>query len=372
MKNYFLVLFSFFLIQIANAQSEEKLVELTLMNYINGSSYNDTSLLKKAFADNATLYLTLKNKEFRIVSPTEYIGWFGKREAGTFNGRIGNILSINVEDDIAIAKAEILMPEKALRYIDLFLLKKQGEGWKIISKTATGKASNLKGDRILFIVSNAHFYGKSKLKTGNSFSELVNAYDTFIKAGYTVDFVSPEGGAIPIAYLNTSDTLCKAYFYDENFIHALKYTQSPEDIIPANYKAVHYIGGGSAMFGVPKDETIQKIVMEIYEEHKGIISSVCHGTAGIVHLKTKDNEYLVKGKRVNGYPDSFENKDAAYFKEFPFLIQKTIEERGGIFHFSAAGSAHVEVDGNLVTGQNYLSSTPVALKVIELLSDKNK
>ena len=63
--------------------------------------------------------------------------------------------------------------------------------------------------------------------------------------------------------------------------------------------------------------------MEIYEEHQGIISSVCHGTAGIVNLKLKNGNYLVKGKRVNGYPDDYENVNAPRFKEFPFLIKKT-------------------------------------------------
>ena len=124
------------------------------------------------------------------------------------------------------------------------------------------------------------------------------------------------------------------------------------------------------MFGVPENGELQKLTMTIYEEHNGIISSVCHGTAGIVNLKIKDGKYLVSGKRINGYPDSFENHDAEYFKLFPFHIQKTIEERGGTFIFSPRNTVHVEVQGNLITGQNYLSSRPVALKIIESLKNR--
>jgi putative intracellular protease/amidase len=86
---------------------------------------------------------------------------------------------------------------------------------------------------------------------------------------------------------------------------------------------------------------------------------------GIIHLKTSDGEYLVSGKRISGYPDEYENQSAAYFKEFPFLITATIEERNGHFKFSARNKAHVEVDGRVITGQNYLSSALVAQKIIE-------
>lgn len=221
---------------------------------------------------------------------------------------------------------------------------------------------------VLFILSNAHFYGATKLTTGNSFSEIVNAYDVFKSAGYTVDFVSPKGGAVPLAYINTSDAMSKKYLYDTNFMNALKNTKSPSEINASKYKAVQYIGGGGAMFGVPENKEIQKIAMDVYEQHTGIISSVCHGTAGIVNLKTKDGKYLVAGKRVSGYPDDYENKSAPYFKTFPFLIKKTIEERGGSFRFSERGKFTLEVDGRLVTGQNFQSSKPVALKIIELIN----
>ncbi|WP_051983441.1 type 1 glutamine amidotransferase domain-containing protein [Cellulophaga lytica] len=252
----------------------------------------------------------------------------------------------------------------------MFLLKKIKNQWEIISKSAASENSNQQGDKILFIVSNASFYGDSDIATGNSFSEITNAYTTFKNAGYTVDFVSPNGGSIPLTYIDTSDPLQKNLVYNKDFMYALKHTKKPIEIIAKNYKAVHYIGGGSAMYGVPENKDIQKIAMEIYEEHNGIISSVCHGTAGIVNLKTKDGRYVYEGKIVNGYPDSFEKKDAEYFKHWPFLIQKTIEERGGIFQFSKRNTSQVEVQGNLITGQNYLSSKDVALQIIERLKSK--
>lgn len=128
-----LVLITF---QIAGAQSETSLVEKTIQNYIDGSSYNKLDQLESAFTDNATLYLTSK-EEFKIFTPKEYAGIFKNNESGKFNGRYGKVLAVDVVKDIATAKVEIAIPKRKMLYIDLFLLKKTEKGWKIISKTAT-------------------------------------------------------------------------------------------------------------------------------------------------------------------------------------------------------------------------------------------
>ncbi|GAB5399555.1 MAG: hypothetical protein Aureis2KO_11400 [Aureisphaera sp.] len=351
------------------AQSARESITNTLQDYMEGSSYNQKEQLLSAFSDNATLYLTVRD-EFKTLTATEYVSWF-KGEAGVFNGRKAKILSIDISNEIATAKVEILIPQRNWRFIDLFLLKKmENNTWKIISKTATREDSPKHGDHILFVVSNAQHYGNSELKTGNSFYEMVKAYETFVKAGYHVDFVSPEGGAIPIAYVDTSDDTSKRLLYNPDFMYAIKHTLSPQEVNVAQYKAVQFIGGGSAMFGVPENEAIQQIAMDIYEKHDGIVSSVCHGTAGIVNLKTAKGNYLVNGKRISGYPDAYEHKEREYYKTFPFKITQTIESRGGNFKYSPRNTPHVEIDGRLVTGQNWLSSIPVAEAIIQLLETK--
>lgn len=115
--------------------TERVLIEKTLQDYIEGSSYNKLDLLKSAFTENATLYLTIGG-EFQRITPIEYMAFF-KGEQGAFNGRTGKILAIDIAVDIATAKIEIILPEGKWRFIDFFLLKKSDEGWKIISKTAT-------------------------------------------------------------------------------------------------------------------------------------------------------------------------------------------------------------------------------------------
>ncbi|SMG29093.1 Putative intracellular protease/amidase [Marivirga sericea] len=240
----------------------------------------------------------------------------------------------------------------------------------IISFIVGCKTSQKKEDRILFVVSNQHTYGSTNLIASNHFSEIVLAYDIFIKSGYKVDFVSPKGGAIPIGYISKNDRIQKKYLNDTDFMYLFKNTLRPNEINPLSYKATYYSGGGSAMFGVPENKEIQTISRSIYENN-GIISTVCHGTAGIVNLKLSNGRYIYEEKQISGYPDFFENMDSKKYKTFPFSIEKTINKRGGEFSYSKERNAnYFKEDGRLVTGQDPSSSISVAKKVVEMLQNQ--
>lgn len=196
------------------------------------------------------------------------------------------------------------------------------------------------------------------------------AYDIFVKNGYIVDFVSPKGGAIPIGYITTSDSIQKKYLYDNHFMNLLKYTKPPQEIKVSDYKAIYFSGGGSAMFGVGENSNIQNLATEIYKNN-GVISAICHGTAGIVHLKNKQGEPLYQNKKITGYPDLFENKEAEYYKTFPFSIDETINENKGNFIYSDKQRDNFfVVDGRFITGQDPSASVSVAQSVINTIKIK--
>ncbi len=351
------------------AQTEKTQIIETLNDYIMGTSYADVNQISNAFYPDAELFLDGKDGAIRVVPIKEYVGWFKDHEPGKFTGRVGNILSLDWFGNIATAKAEILVPQRNARYVDMFILKKNQLGqWKIISKTANSEESPKQGKRVVMIVSNAHHYGDTDIPTGNSFAEIVTAYDVFDQAGYSIDLVSPQGGAVPLAYINTADPLEKRYVYDADFMYALAHTHKSAELRSSDYEAIYYVGGGSVMFETPEDGAVQRLAMDIYEKNEGIIAAVCHGTAGIAHLKTSDGKYLVDGKTISGFPDSFERQDAAYFKTFPFLIQETIESRGGNFEFTEANESFVVVDGRLITGQNHLSGGEIAEEIVKQLA----
>ena len=368
MKYLLSLLQALFITSIMLAQTAEERIESCIMDYIEGTSYNYVDRITNAFYEGSELFLDGKNNDLRVVASQEYISWFDASKSGQFNGRVGTILSLENFGNIATAKAEILLPHREVRYIDMFILKEIDGQWKIISKTANSEKSNKTGERILFITSNAAFYRGTDIRTGNSLSEIVNAYEVFDAAGYTLDFVSPHGGDIPLAYIDYKNDLQMKYIRNNDFMYAISNTKAISEINPKDYKAVYYVGGGSAMFEVPENEALQKLVMTIYEDQGGIVSSVCHGTAGIVNLKTKDGKYLVDGKAICGYPDEYERKDQAYFQSFPFLIGETITARGGDFQYGKPNTVHMVHQDNVVTGQNNLSSAAVAEKIVEILN----
>jgi len=125
---------------LAKSQSDEDLVRYTLNNYLNGTSFNQTEQIKSAFHPESNLYLEGKDEALNIMPSAEYIALFEKREAGKFNGRYGKILAIDLNGNLALAKAEILIPAINKRYLDVFILRRMPEGnWLIISKAANSQ-----------------------------------------------------------------------------------------------------------------------------------------------------------------------------------------------------------------------------------------
>lgn len=126
-----------FISYIGFSQSEEASIRTTLNQYLEGSSYNNTEMIEKAFYKEAELFLSKEGQEIWVLSPKEYAALFENRTKGEFNGRETSILDIDINHTIASAKAEIRIESRNMRFIDIFLLKKLSGKWKIISKAAT-------------------------------------------------------------------------------------------------------------------------------------------------------------------------------------------------------------------------------------------
>jgi putative intracellular protease/amidase len=225
--------------------------------------------------------------------------------------------------------------------------------------------------KILLVVSNAHQYPGTKVNTGNNFPELAYTYDVFRRAGYAVDFVSPDGGAVPLEMINTSDEMIKRHLYDSDFMWSLAHTRPVAEAKAEEYAGIAFMGGGAAIVGVPENRAVQEFAMRIYEQQGGVLAAICQGTEGITNLKLKDGTYLVQGKVLTSFPDSFLNRESAIFKAYPFSVEGSIKRRGGKFTHGENGKGHVEVDGRLVTGMNWESSVGVAEAMVRLLAQKD-
>lgn len=121
--------------QTASKKSEKEQIEETLMHYIEGTANGEPKRLQKAFHPDFNLY-SVANDSLKIWRGQEYIGNF---KEGKKSNRVGRILFVDIENDAATAKVEILMPERQRNYTDYFLLLKYESEWKIIHKSFSWK-----------------------------------------------------------------------------------------------------------------------------------------------------------------------------------------------------------------------------------------
>jgi hypothetical protein len=119
--------------QVENSKSQIEQITETLMKYIDGTANGEPEKLREAFHPDFNLYSVTAEDSLRIWSGKDYIG--GIKE-GKKSNRIGRIISIDYENDAAIAKAEILIPNWRI-FTDYFLLVKYEGSWKIVHKSYT-------------------------------------------------------------------------------------------------------------------------------------------------------------------------------------------------------------------------------------------
>jgi putative intracellular protease/amidase len=223
--------------------------------------------------------------------------------------------------------------------------------------------------KILIIVTNQNIIPKNNKQTGYYLPEVAHPYHVFIQAGFAVDFASPLGGLSPCdegsiqAYAN--DKICQEFQKDEKVQHALKHTHKVEDLKSSDYAAIFFAGGHGPMFDIPTHKPTLKISAEIYEAH-GVVSAVCHGPCGLVNITLKNGEHLIKGKKVCGFTNS-EEEAVKLVEAMPFSLEDKLKESGGIFVGAPDWSANVQVDQNVVTGQNPASATGTAEAIVKLL-----
>ena len=135
MKKLVFIACIIFGIQTTTAQTETELIKQTLMKYINGSTGGKPKLLKEVFHPDLNLYYVRKD-ELKIWSGTAYIE---ETKEGKPTGESGKILSIDFENNAAMAKVEISNPKSKRPYIDYFMLLKVKGKWMIIHKMFTKK-----------------------------------------------------------------------------------------------------------------------------------------------------------------------------------------------------------------------------------------
>lgn len=239
----------------------------------------------------------------------------------------------------------------------------------LLLSTGTLAASDTKS--VLMVLSG---YGQQagEAAPGYEFDEFSKAYLVFKHNDVAVDIVSPQGGKIEADTYDPDKPYNAAVLADDTIMAKLTNTLSIASVNAKQYDGMFIVGGKGAMFDLPKDESLQQLIADIYQQ-RGSVAAVCHGPAAIVNVKLDDGSYLVADKAVNGFTNEEEKLfGKKWINEFDFMLEDKLVERGGKFQSSDIMLSHVAVDGRLITGQNPSSTVAVATELVKSMGIESK
>jgi putative intracellular protease/amidase len=226
--------------------------------------------------------------------------------------------------------------------------------------------------KILVVVSNGAAMGDTQAK--NNLWEVAEPHHVFVMHGYDVDFVSPKGGPVPFS-LDTDETdppgMVSYTIKYERFREKTQRTLTPDRINPKEYAAVFIGGGAGPLFDVATDAKLLSIIAGVYERG-GVLGACGHGPGSFSNVKLSSGEYLVRGKRMTGYPNSSEDisKWSKGGSLLPFRVEDALRQRGALFLAKAdlPDKNDVVIDQRMVTTMFLSSSALAAQEVVNLLS----
>lgn len=223
--------------------------------------------------------------------------------------------------------------------------------------------------KVLMVLTSHDQLGDTGEKTGFWLEEFASPYYTFKDAGADITLASPKGGQPPLdpssnaADAQTEST--KRFKEDEDAQKQLASTIKLADVDIEAFDAVFYPGGHGPLWDLAEDKHSIALIEQAYKMQKPI-GAVCHAPAVFKNTKAPDGSPLIKGKRVTGFSNS-EEAAVQLTEVVPFLLEDMLQENGGLYYKGDDWQDFIQIDGDLITGQNPASSEETAKAVLAQL-----
>lgn len=223
--------------------------------------------------------------------------------------------------------------------------------------------------KVLIIASNMIDMGDAeKHEARNNLWEFAPPYHVFYSHGYEIDFVSPKGGEVPFMMdpLGISSYTIKY----EGFLETANRSLKPSEVDASNYWGVFIGGGYGVMFDVADNKEIHSIIRKVYESG-GLVGVGGHGAAGIANVVLSNGEFLVKDKKIAGFPNSTETSKS-WAKQgtlLPFMIESQLNKNGAIaLNKKSLQDKHAVVTDQRIISTMFLPSAALVAK--EMINSK--
>lgn len=227
----------------------------------------------------------------------------------------------------------------------------------------------MKNNKVLFVLSSHGKMGDTDEKTGWWISEASHPWKILHQAGYEVDFVSPAGGAAPMTGEDPKDVINKEFLENTEIQRKIQNTLRPDEVNIDKYSAIHYVGGHGAVWDFPDNTELAKLTAKLWEQGK-IVSAICHGVAGLLNVKLRGSDLLIKNRNLTSFTD-MEEKLIHKCDIVPYLLQCELMLKGAIFHITKPWGDNVQVHERLITGQNPQSGLSLGKALVSMLQHLN-
>jgi len=222
------------------------------------------------------------------------------------------------------------------------------------------------GGKVLLVVS-SYGQGSGQDRPGFEMDELSQAHAVFTDNGFTVDIASPLGGEPVADEYDPSKPYNARALSDPGFLGSIRQTLRLPDVAADHYVAIFVIGGKGAMFDLPTNTDLKRLLAATYEAG-GVIGAVCHGPMVFANLQLSDGTSLIAGRSVTGFSNEEEKLfGKRWVPHFPVFLEDALRGAGGQFSEAAIMLGHVVSDGRLITGQNPYSTARTAEAIVAAL-----
>lgn len=224
--------------------------------------------------------------------------------------------------------------------------------------------------KVLVVLTSHDRLGETGNRTGYWKEEFATPYYALRDAGLDITLATPKGGVAPVdpgslteEYASESTRRLDA---DAETQAALNNTLRLDSVDGGDFDAVFYPGGHGPLWDLVTDQHSISLIESFHAAGKPV-AAVCHASAVLVNAKTPSGTSLVEGKTVTGFTNE-EEAAIGLTEVVPVLVETALTTAGGTFQNGGAFTPNAVQDGLLITGQNPLSSGPVADLLVSAVS----
>lgn len=226
-------------------------------------------------------------------------------------------------------------------------------------------------NRVLIAITSHDILGATGEPTGARIGDIALPFFSIEENGWDVDFVSPRGGKVPLALalapgpapdaegpasVGASEHADAIERFLVHPAHAqdLETTLRPEALTAEAYAGILFAGGPGALWDFADNVHLARLASEIAAQG-GLVAALGEGAAGLLSVTDQQRQPFARGRRLTARSHA-EDVILGLRRVVPYVLEARLAECGAVLSFGNPFSAHVEVDGNLVTGQNEASA----------------